>query len=135
MCKIKSLCSYGLGMWDMNLLWIYFHFTNFTGRQNHISLIVEAFGDSFESPLARFFLHLFFIFFLFPFFSQVSQFFPFSTSSASILSLPPLLYASMLCARWRNNLSFSSCISHTSGTGYNHTTSPVDIVPFFSSRF
>ena len=62
-------------------------------------------------------------------------FFSFSTSSASILSLPPLLYANMLCARWRNNLSFNSCISHIFGTGYNHTTSPVDIVPFFSSRF
>jgi len=51
----------------------YFHFTNLTGRQNHISLIMGAFGDIFESPLAHFFLHLFFIFFL----SSFSIFFPF----------------------------------------------------------
>ena len=38
----------------------YFHFTNFTRRQNNISFIVEASGGSSKSPLAYFFLHLFF---------------------------------------------------------------------------
>ena len=42
----------------------YFHFTNFTRRQNNISFIVEASGGSSKSPLAYFFLHLFFLFFL-----------------------------------------------------------------------
>ena len=55
----------------------YFHFTNITRRQNHISFIVEAFGDTYKSSLAHFFLYLL-LFFLCPFFiSSFSFFFKF----------------------------------------------------------